>query len=276
MDHSSNKQFRGYKAGALHTLFFQKYNPEDPQDRIDLNMEEIKQYLDRRGETPGNIHNFFKDIVRSGKMPSQLSELKQLGYHIIQTEKGGAFVRSTNDSVSDIVDISTQEVIYETLNSDLLPAIVWELIRTDEGAIMSILEYCKILERVTGAHQVFRVQAPLKVQPNEVDGCYVFEQNGLTTLIAVEAKSKGSDVLLKHQIFGSAHQALNHFGMFVDEVRPVGIKIQLDNTLLVVTFGAYSDGHRTPEVESVFLFTFSRIPYQWTIKRTRKGQLPLL
>ncbi len=127
-----------------------------------------------------------------------------------------------------------------------------------------------------GVSHVYRVQSPLKVQPNEVDRCYVFEKDGLRIFLAVEAKSKGSDVLLKHQIYGAAQQVLNHFGQFIDVVHPVGIKIQPDNTLLVVKFGIFSDADPSPKIESVFNFTLSEVPYQWTLKRTRRGQLPLL
>lgn len=276
MSNLNHEKRRGYKAEVLLALFFQKYDPENPQNVIEITIAEVKTYLDGQGGTPGNIHNFFKDLVRTGKMSRQLSLISEAGYHLVQNKHGGAFVLSSDIDLIDVIDISNYQIISQTLNTQAIPRMVWELIRTDEGAVISVMEYCRVLEIVMGASQVYRVQSPLKVQPNEVDGCYVFEKDGLRTLLAVEAKSKGSDVLLKHQIYGAAQQALYHFGQFVDRVRPVGIKIQKDNTLLVVTFDVFSDADRNPKIDSVFNLSLSEIPYQWTLNRTKRGQLPLL
>lgn len=125
-----------------------------------------------------------------------------------------------------------------------------------------------------GAEKVYRVQSPLKVQPNEVDGCYVYVDNGLRVLLAVEAKSKGSDVLLKHQIYGSAGQALMYFGDSIDVVRPVGVKIQRDNTVLVVTFEAYNETNQKPKIDAVYEFTLSQIPLFWQKRRVTKSNSP--
>lgn len=276
MTDESTPQFRGYKAEALHYLFFARYDRDHPQERIDISTEEVRRYLERQGKAPGNIYNFFKDIVRNGKMPRDLSHIAQLGYSIVQIDGGGAFVRSNNSELVDVIDISRYSVIEDVLDSNLIPPLVWELIRTDEGAVISIVEYCRVLEQIMGVQQIFRVQAPLKVQPNEVDGCYVFEQENSRVLLSVEAKSKGSDVLLMHQIYGAAQQALNNFGQFVDMVRPIGVKIQPDNRLLVVVFAPYHDLQRAPAIERVYLFTFSKVPFQWMPRGSKKAQRPLL
>ena len=78
------------------------------------------------------------------------------------------------------------------VDSSPIPRIVLDLIRRDEGALFSIIDYCDILSKVftfksSEEVKIIRVQHPLKWQPHEIDGLYASEDPG--TLYPVEAKA---------------------------------------------------------------------------------------
>lgn len=263
-----------YKAGVLLGLFHSKYDPKSPQDRIEIPIREVVDYLDQNDiSRPGNIHNFFKDLVRTGKMPRFLAEIADNGYQLVQTDGGGAFVKSDREDLDDIVTLPKDQEALDVSSNDM-PKLTFDLVRTDEGGVISVIEYCGILGLIFEA-DVFRVQTPLKVQPNEVDGCYIYEKDGKKTLLSVEAKSKGSDVLLKHQIYGAAAQSSKHFGQLVDRIVPLGVKIASDNTVYIIVFNPYIKTDPRPAISSVHRFRLEPIPPYW-VKQALKEQPPLL
>jgi hypothetical protein len=259
-----------YKVPILRDLFFKKFDPENPQDRIIVPITEVVDCADKYGYRPGNIHNFFKDLVRTGKTPKGVADIAELGYQIVQTDGGGEFVRLQGEI--DAVGLSDDLPAIE-IGSNGIPKEVYDLVRTDEGGALSVVEYCGILDLIAGA-KVFRVQSPVKVAPNEIDGLYVYEKEGKRTIFTAEAKSKGSDVILKHQIYGAAEKALKFFGEQVDRIVPLGIKIARDNTIYVAVFQPFTLENPKPEVHEIFRYKIDPIPQQWIRKSKRKKMVP--
>jgi hypothetical protein len=258
----------GYKAPILNNLFFTKYDKENPQDRIIILIDEVMEYAQENSITlPGNVHNFFKDLVRSGKMSKQLSDISNLGYQLNQIDRGGEFINDPgNDELGFVV--LPDDIPSIKINSNSIPKDVFDLIRTDEGGVLSVVEYCGLLDTIANS-KVSRVQSPVKVAPNEIDGLYVFKKDDERIVFTAEAKSKGADVILKHQIFGAAKKAQDIFGEQVDGIIPLGIKIADDNTIYIVVFCQFTNDDQHPNISKIFRFQIDPIPLHW-LKSSKK------
>ncbi len=268
-------QFKGYKGPVLRRIFFRKYDHKNPQDIIPAPILEVIDTIEEFGlKRPGNIHNCFKDIVRNGKMHRDLGPIVDLNYEIRQVDRGGEFINSDREDLRDIIDLPEDQKIIK-VNSASIPAQVIGLIRTDEGGILSAVEYSEILNQMTKC-KVLKVQSPIKVQPNEIDGGFLYEQNGKRIFLSIEVKSKGSDVLLKYQLFGGAKQAQSNFGELIDKVIPIGIKLERDNSIYIVRFPEITKKNPWPQIEEVFRYYLSPTPESWLSARQRKEQQPLL
>jgi hypothetical protein len=278
MDKSSksSKSTKTYKAQILLDLFFSMYDATNPQERIEVSIDEVVECCSKlQIARPGNIHNFFKDIVRSGKMPKSLAQIADLGYLIVQLDRGGAFIKGENDDTVILPD----DLSITEIQASCIPIEVIDLVRTDEGGVLSVVEYCGILDLIAGA-KVYRVQSPVKVFPNEIDGLYAYKKNDKRIIFTAEAKSKGGDVILKHQIYGAASKALEFFGNFVDAIIPLGIKIGKDNTIYIVVFDKFSLQNLNPAIKKIYRYKVNPLPPNWSSSprqiRERRAQLPLL
>jgi len=268
------RNYRSYKPPVLLRIFFRKFNPDDPKDIIPAPIIEVIQTIEEFGlRRPGNIHNCFKDIVRNGKMPATLKPITDLNYEIRQVDGGGEFINSDREDLRDVIDLPSMPA--KILNSSTIPPNVFDLIRTDEGGILSAIDYSNLLDDGFGA-DVLKIQAPVKVQPNEIDGTYFCILNDRRVLLSVEVKSKGPDVLLKYQLFGGAKQAQKHFGMSVDVVLPVGIKLEKDNSVFVVVFPEITEADPWPVVDYILRYELEPVPTSWDNQPKSKEQPPLL
>ena len=72
-----------------------------------------------------------------------------------------------------------------------------------------MIDYLDIFSKIMG-HKVFRVQNPMKWQPNEIDGFYTATVNGKTFVYPIEAKAltTGDDINLD-QMEGAFRTVIN-------------------------------------------------------------------
>lgn len=77
------------------------------------------------------------------------------------------------------------------ISSAEIPNLVRKLVRPDESGLFSIIDYCDVFTKVLGKGErvVYRVQNPMKWQPNEVDGFYASEYENKTYIYPIEAKA---------------------------------------------------------------------------------------
>lgn len=89
---------------------------------------------------------------------------------------------------------------------NLVPAKIIPFLSKDEGALFSVIDYCDILSHALfdKAETVFRIQNPMKWQPNEIDGLYFSDADGQNTLFPCEAKalSTEDDINLEQMLGG--------------------------------------------------------------------------
>lgn len=94
-------------------------------------------------------------------------------------------------------DIPDEQVVIE--NS--IPVKIAPFLGRDEGALFSVIDYCDVLSQAIykTSGTVLRVQNPMKWQPNEIDGLYFSDYEGVSTLFPIEAKalSTGDDINLE-------------------------------------------------------------------------------
>lgn len=271
---------RSYKAPILLYFFFSQYDPGDPQEIITASIYDVRNVAETLNMVdrlpPLNLANVFKDLVRNGKMPRYLSAIQDLGYEIRQVEGGAEFINVVmSPELRDAMDVDTS-LSAQVWPSERIPQIPFHLIRTDEGGVLSALEYSGLLSHVFGS-EVQRIQSPLKLQPNEVDGCYVHRNDeGELVFLSIEVKSKGGDVLLKHQIVGAARGALSKYRDVINVVVPVGVKLANDNSLYIALFEPIRDEADPLGHKRWLRFMLEPVPTQWLNPQDSSGQQLLL
>lgn len=272
--------YRGYKAPILLYFFFSQFDATDPQEIIEASVYEVRsiaEKLDMVDRLPElNLANVFKDLVRNGRMPRYLSPVEELGYEIRQVHGGAEYFNvQMRPELRDVIDLDSS-IRCQDWTSKKIPSIPFHLIRTDEGGVLSALEYSGLLSHIFKS-DVQRIQSPLKIQPNEVDGCYVWKNDDQeVVMLSIEVKSKGGDVLLKHQIIGAARGALRKYNELLNIVIPVGVKLAKDNSLFVGIFKAINDQEDPLEIKEWVRFKLEPTPTQWLSSQERSGQPPLL
>ena len=60
----------------------------------------------------------------------------------------------------------------EVMVENRVPELVRQFISNDEASLFSVIDYCDILSIILD-QDVYRVQSPMKWQPNEIDGYYI-------------------------------------------------------------------------------------------------------
>lgn len=89
---------------------------------------------------------------------------------------------------------------------NLIPAKILPFLAKDEGALFSVIDYCDVLSFALYGKPdtVFRVQNPMKWQPNEIDGLYFSDSEGKKVLFPCEAKalSTQDDINLEQMLGG--------------------------------------------------------------------------
>lgn len=115
-----------------------------------------------------------------------------------------------------------------------VPELVRRFISNDEASMFSVIDYCDILSVVL-EQKVMRVQAPMKWQPNEIDGYYVSQNARNIFVYPVEAKAAStSDDINLVQMYGQYNVFIEKYkrNSFSLIVRPIAARMEKDGMLL--------------------------------------------
>ena len=117
-----------------------------------------------------------------------------------------------------------------------VPELVRQFISNDEASLFSVIDYCDILSIILD-QDVYRVQSPMKWQPNEIDGYYIARNARNIFVYPVEAKaaSTADDINLV-QINGQYNTFIEKYTKndFNLVVRPIAAKMESTGMLLAI------------------------------------------
>lgn len=197
------KSYKSKKHPVLEYIFKKYYNPKSPQKIITFYLSDISEgYKKCNISEPVSISNTILDLCRQdrgidSRIPKTISKLgydlkKKTGIDKNKKKIAGEFVFVGVGNVLKswlVWDKKPQKI---TINSLKIPVLVRKFIRPDEGGLFSIIDYGDIFSIAlhSGKFRVFRIQNPMKWQPNEIDGFYATEYNKRVILYPVEAKSR--------------------------------------------------------------------------------------
>ena len=230
------------KPEALEYIFNQKYDSDNPQPEIPFTRDEVREaIIETGGNVPSNLNNFVKDLTRSGNSDARSSSAKQAGYFLREgTHSGsmGIFFQDSGPSAGVISVACPSDLAAKPIHIAIPPDIL-DLLRPDEGGLLAAIEYGGILDDFFGVPKgtITRVQAPVKVQPHELDCFFIMKEGNRRVPIPCEAKSKGNDVLTLNQIVGIAAATLQRLMEDdMDFTIPLGVKLEDNGDIFIAEF----------------------------------------
>jgi hypothetical protein len=247
----NGKNYQSFKHPMLEHIFFKKNpNGDTTLEVISFTLEDISiAYRELGIKEPASISNTILDLVRKKRpISSRLPEsVYSLGYDLIKktgaTENGKSFAGEfvfvgVGNEINSWLEWPDQYENELEISSKGIPDGILEFIRSDEGALFSVIDYCDVFSTLfyNKPNTVIRVQNPLKWQPNEIDGFYFSNEDGHIHLFPVEAKAltTGDDINLE-QIQGALTVIVQKY---VDRdilIRPLATKM-VRNGILIAEF----------------------------------------
>lgn len=204
------------------------------------------------GKKPTSISNFVLDLTRkkapiSSRLPQQIIDLgydlrKKTGRAPGTAVKNycGTFVYRGKDADGNTIALQDwlewDEPERTITIPNTVPELVQRFISDDEASLFSVIDYCNVLSKVFDT-DIYRVQSPMKWQPNEIDGYYVGKAGRNVVVYPVEAKaiSTGDDINLV-QMYGQYQTFIRKYSR--DDlslvVRPVAAKMEENGMLLAL------------------------------------------
>ena len=247
------------KHPVLLYIFEKYFKSENPEANITFYLSDISEgYRATNQREPASISNTILDLVRQDRgIDSRLPpEIIRLGFDLRkktgQNSKGQkyagefVFVGVGNALQSWLRWPDDPEVV--EIDSSSIPPIVRGLLRRDEGALFSVIDYTDLLSQLLhqGSFPVFRVQNPMKWQPNEIDGFYAAETDRGLEVYPVEAKAltTGDEINFDQLQGGFRVVDQNLRGLGIKTViRPIAAKM-VRNGVLIALFPE----NQTPEI----------------------------
>jgi hypothetical protein len=200
----NGQKYRSYKHPILEYIF-NKAREEFPElpDEIPFTYQDIYEAMDAlKLERPqqASYSNFTIDLLRRANTHEERvpAVIWNSGYDLDRMPKrnarqgyAGRLVRAELKAKEPWIvwpDIRDDEAIVVT---NLVPDSVKPYLGNDEGALLSVMDYCDILSHALNGTpgSIKRVQHPKKWQPGEVDGLYILDSEDLPVLYPVEAKA---------------------------------------------------------------------------------------
>jgi hypothetical protein len=190
------------KHPVLEHIFFKYFDRANPQEVIPFFLSDISEGYRACGiPEPVSISNTILDLTRqdrgiSSRVPETISALgydlrKRTGPDAERRNYAGEFVRvGVGKTLSSWLNWPS-ELEEIPLQTNRIPPLVLQLIKKDESGLFSVIDYTNFFSVVLyhGRKDVFRVQNPMKWQPNEIDGLYAMQDGSLIILYPVEAKA---------------------------------------------------------------------------------------
>lgn len=246
--------FKGWYQGRKYSsqkhpvleYIFNKYNPRhEIIEVIPFTLKDISEgyaHCNRYEPTikePASISNTILDLTRkkndiSSRLPYSIYSLgydirKKTGVNANGDNLAGEFVHvGVGNEISSWFSFPDENNYDETIIIDSLniPNITRTFIRRDEGAMFSAMDYCDIMTKLIG-EKTYRIQHPLKFQPNEVDGFYGCQHsNGEITLFPIEAKALTThDDINLEQMLGAIKMLHKKYSAYKVYLQPIGARM---------------------------------------------------
>ena len=244
------------KFAVLKYIFMQK--TQDGTQRIgsdiDFTLREVGEGIIATGGTPPTSwSNFVLDLTRKKNTIFQRlpGDIISFGYDLrkktgrlpgnTRDKYCGTFVYRGKDENGNTIPIQdwldwgeADRVIH--IASNEIPELVRQFISNDEASLFSVIDYCDILSKAFN-QQVYRVQSPMKWQPNEIDGFYVARNARNIFIYPVEAKAISTkDDINIVQIHGQYNTLVEKYTRdnYTLIVRPIAARMESDGMLLAI------------------------------------------
>ena len=220
---------------------------------IDFTLKEVGKAIAATGGTPPTSwSNFVLDLTRKKNTIEQRLPGSVIRYGYDLRKKTGRVPGSGRDSycgtfvyrgfaaanktipLQDWLEWGPPDRTVVVCNN--VPDLVQRFISNDEASLFSVIDYCDILSRVLN-QRIFRVQCPMKWQPNEIDGYYVAQKGQNIYVYPVEAKAiSTSDDINLVQIDGQYRVFIDKYkrGGWSLIVRPIAARMEEDGMILAI------------------------------------------
>lgn len=243
------------KMKVLKYIFDQKTNNGTCNIGTDISftLKEVgKGIVATGGKAPTSWSNFVLDLTRKKNSIEQRLPNYIIKYGYDLRKRTGKVPENTADNycgtfvyrgfdedgqtipIQDWLEWGTPD--REITVENKVPELVRRFISNDEASLFSVIDYCNILSIVLD-QDVYRVQSPMKWQPNEIDGYYIAQTPRNIIVYPVEAKAiSTSDDINLVQINGQYNVFIEKYkrNSFSLIVRPIAAKMEKDGILLAV------------------------------------------
>jgi hypothetical protein len=248
---AGQRSYSSKKHPVLWYIFQKYFDPAHPKRTITFYLSDISEGYAATGQSePVSISNTILDLCRqdrgiAARVPEEIySQGFDLRKKTGQDQHGKkyagefVFVGIGNALQSWLVWPDDPEIL--EVDSNKIPELVRKLIRRDEGALFSVIDYTNFLTKIlhSGRHEVIRVQNPMKWQPNEIDGFYASITHEGWEVYPVEAKAltTGDEINLD-QLKGGFETVQRHVTTNSLEVKIVPIAAKMiKNGVLIGVF----------------------------------------
>jgi hypothetical protein len=279
----NGKKYRSYKHPILEYIFERKTQGLSTlPDEIIFSYEDIYQAEDALGirrDKRASVSNFTIDLTRratshESRVPDSIwdngYDLDRVSDREARQNVAGRLVRKELKPKEPWIvwpEIGAENTI---IIPNRVPAQVQPYLGKDEGALLSVMDYCDVLSLAlhNQSGTVKRVQHPKKWQPGEVDGLYFsdFEERPILYPVEAKALSTGDNVNLA-QIQGAYKTIVNKIGNV--EIIPLAIQMIPEGMYLAIF--ETSDEHSNELIITRYLKVELAPPLEaWRSRKIRK------
>lgn len=244
-----------------HHVFEYIFNRKNPTHKtepgvIPFTLQDITNAYDALGiPKPASVSNTVLDLFRQDRgietrLPKTIIALGfDLRRRVGQAPNGesyaGEFVFvGIGGSLSSFLKWPLINDIEVTIHSNSIPSSVLHFLSKDESALFSVVDYCDILSLAlnNAPGSIKRVQNPIKLQPNEIDGFYVSDDNAKFTIYPVEAKALSTgDSINIVQFMGAVNVCAARFSNLKAIIVPIAI-MMTSNGVRIAEFESTATG----------------------------------
>lgn len=217
------------KHDILGKIFNKKFaGVPSQQPEIEIYFDDIKTAARQLSQTlPVSISNFILDLCRKNNgLEARVPEVVRNAGYDLKKATGNSSKKHRKRLAGRFVYVGVGKEVQSWLiwpipnhvimiDSRQLPPLVRRLLRRDEAAMFSVFDYLDVLSQALGlsSNGIQRLQAPMKWQPNEIDGLYFRDAEANLTLYPVEAKAlTTNDEINFEQLVGGYRVVVDKMG----------------------------------------------------------------